>query len=1091
MKVMITGGNACMNLVERNVRRCLPGYAMVHTDKGLVRIKDVEIGMNALTMNGYEKIVNKFVQGKQKLVKIITRDGEFKCTSDHKMGIMSDIDRYVMRKACDIEPGDKMITTNVPIDGQENKLPELNSVFDENISWLFGIIQGYGFVQDRSVSIIIPNDNIVEDIKQQMLRFCPKVKVTISRIVDKNSVNINGYSSDFAHYIKKYIKKSKSEIRVPDFMYKTTLENKLSYISGIINTDGCTIYIYKPMIVVSTIYLEFAKDIQNILYSCGIESTLKQNIKKSFCWSDKLYYEIYLISTRSKNMFINGKSLPMGWIKQLKIDTKTNKKLEYIPVEVISIKEDEEEETYDIEVENRHEFFCNGYLSSNSAEIALGSVSDEDFINLKNFEINPERSDIAWMSNNSIVLDSNGDFSDFKYIPEMAKRICDNGEPGMINLHNIQKYGRLGKESNDKATLVNPCVTEETWILTSLGSNQVKDLINKSFVSIVNGEEYLCKSGFFHTGVQDVYEIITDEGFRIKATGEHKFMNVDNNWIQVKDLVKDDLLKINNHRKYSIDIDKTSVDFKRGFVVGYACLKSKFYLDSDYEKIIISLYLRSTKLCTFLQENIISLTNDSKYVPGYDTFDTPEIKSLNIYEIVIKYMSLQKVLYDSVENESFNFQAGFLSSIFNQSDVEQDGIHIILNNLESLLRFQRMLLRFGIYSKIMEVKRDPDRKSYSLSIQNYNIKLYADKIGFIDEKYMSILKMVMSLYIEPNNVTYIAKVNNILKLGQENVYDATIDTIHAFDGNGFYAHNCGEIPLENMETCNLAEVFPPRCNDPDIFYNALEYATFYASTVSLLPTHRPETNAVIARNRRIGVSISGIAQWANGALTGNWGQMNYTQLGYYLRNAYKVVKNKNIELANLAGIPASIRVSTVKPSGSISLLAGTTPGVHYPVSRYAIRRVRIGETSPLVDILINAGVPHEKDKYSAGTLVFEFVIDHGDVAPCEEVSPWQQFSLVQMLQKHYADNCVSSTIYFDKVKDGPDVEKMLAMFIPTLKSVSMLPHSGHNYEQAPYEPITKEQYEERLKGFNYPDYKAVKGNVPSGSKYCTGDRCEL
>lgn len=393
-----------------------------------------------------------------------------------------------------------------------------------------------------------------------------------------------------------------------------------------------------------------------------------------------------------------------------------------------------------------------------SAEICLGDVDDEDFINLKNYVLNPERSAIGWMSNNSVVLKADGGYEDFSYIPEMARRIRDNGEPGMINLYNMQKYGRFGKEVPDKATLVNPC---------------------------------------------------------------------------------------------------------------------------------------------------------------------------------------------------------------------------------------------------------------------------------------------------------------------------------------------GEIALENFELCNLAEVFPPRCDNPERFYVALKYATFYASTVSLLPTTRPETNAVIARNRRIGVSISGIAQWASGAVTDKWGSMNYTRMGTFLREGYKVVKNTNVKLAQEAGVPASVRVTTVKPSGSISLLAGVTPGVHYPVSRYAIRRVRIGKSSPLVEPLKASGVPCEDDQVSENTLVFEFVIDHGDVRACEDVSPWEQFSLVQMMQKHYADNCVSATIYFDKEKDGPDVEKMLAMFIPNLKSVSMLPIAGHNYAQAPYEPISKEEYDKRLSKFVFPTYNSVKNNIPEGSKYCSGDTCEL
>jgi ribonucleoside-diphosphate reductase alpha chain len=302
---------------------------------------------------------------------------------------------------------------------------------------------------------------------------------------------------------------------------------------------------------------------------------------------------------------------------------------------------------------------------------------------------------------------------------------------------------------------------------------------------------------------------------------------------------------------------------------------------------------------------------------------------------------------------------------------------------------------------------------------------------------------------------------------------------------------CGEICLESFELCNLSETFPHRCADLETFNKALKFAAFYSTSVSLLPTHRPETNAVIARNRRIGVSISGIAQWVSGAAPAGWGLMNYTRLTRVLRDGYKIVKDENTRLAKAAGVPPSIRVTTIKPSGSISLLAGATAGVHYPVSRYAIRRMRIGNDSPLVPALKEAGIPHEPDTYSDNTLVFEFAIDHGDVRPCEEVSPWEQFCLVAMLQRCWADNMVSATVYFDKEKDAKDVEKLLAMFIPVLKSVSMLPHSGHGYAQAPYEPIDVEEYEKRRTTYTKPKFASVKGSVPMGSKFCDGDSCEL
>lgn len=304
---------------------------------------------------------------------------------------------------------------------------------------------------------------------------------------------------------------------------------------------------------------------------------------------------------------------------------------------------------------------------------------------------------------------------------------------------------------------------------------------------------------------------------------------------------------------------------------------------------------------------------------------------------------------------------------------------------------------------------------------------------------------------------------------------------------------CGEINLGSFELCNLAETFPPRCNDSKEFYEAMEYATFYASTVALLPTHRPESNRILTKNRRIGISISGIAQWANGEIPSGWGSMNYTNMTRYLRDGYAHVREINTRLANSAGVPPSIRVTTVKPSGSISLLAGVTPGIHYPVSRYAIRRVRIGNDSPLVDVLKKSEVPCEPDTYSDNTTVFEFVIDHGNVRPCEEVSPWEQFSLVAMLQRFWADNNVSATIYFDKTQKNitTEVEKMLAMYIPQLKSVSMLPHSGHGYAQAPYEPIDEATYLQLKDSYNTPDFSLVENNVPVGSKYCSGDKCQF
>ena len=302
---------------------------------------------------------------------------------------------------------------------------------------------------------------------------------------------------------------------------------------------------------------------------------------------------------------------------------------------------------------------------------------------------------------------------------------------------------------------------------------------------------------------------------------------------------------------------------------------------------------------------------------------------------------------------------------------------------------------------------------------------------------------------------------------------------------------CGEIGLESFELCCLAEVFPPRCADEATCMRAFKYATFYASTVSLLPTHRTETNAVVARNHRIGVSVSGIAMWVSNVCPTGWGGMNYTRLTSVLRSAYDLIVKSNADLNREAGVPPSIRVTTVKPSGTISLLAGVTAGVHFPFSRYCIRRVRVAEGSPTAELLIKGLVPHEKDKFTPGTLVFDFYVDHGPMRDASKVSPWEQLSIVALMQRCYSDNCVSASVYFDKEKDGPDVEGMLAMFIPVLKSVSMFPRSDHKYAQAPYEGIDEASYIKLNSQMSVElDYSSLrKGSKPVGEKFCTADSC--
>ncbi len=295
---------------------------------------------------------------------------------------------------------------------------------------------------------------------------------------------------------------------------------------------------------------------------------------------------------------------------------------------------------------------------------------------------------------------------------------------------------------------------------------------------------------------------------------------------------------------------------------------------------------------------------------------------------------------------------------------------------------------------------------------------------------------------------------------------------------------CGEIALESYELCNLAETFPTRCPTEEDFNRALEFAAFYAVTVSLLPTHRSETNAIIARNRRTGVSISGITDWAQ--------KIGITKMTRKLRDAYALVRDLNERLARDAGIPVSLKVTAVKPSGTISLLAGVSPGMHFPVSRYAIRRLRVGNSQKITAFLLKAGVRNMPDAYSEGTTVFEFPIRYDNPRSIDDVTAWEQFSLLAMLQREWSDNMVSCTISFDEKREGKEIERMLAMFAPVIKSVSMLPRGKEEiYEQMPIEPITKEEYERRIKEMPAIDWSSFAGGDGAGEGYCSILACNI
>lgn len=287
--------------------------------------------------------------------------------------------------------------------------------------------------------------------------------------------------------------------------------------------------------------------------------------------------------------------------------------------------------------------------------------------------------------------------------------------------------------------------------------------------------------------------------------------------------------------------------------------------------------------------------------------------------------------------------------------------------------------------------------------------------------------------------------------------------------------------------CCLVETYPHRHATRDDFLRTLKFAYLYAKTVTLGNTHWPETNRVMLRNRRIGCSMSGIAQFV--AARGIEAFREWCTMGYDTIQKYDTIYSEWLITR------PSIKTTSIKPSGTVSLLAGATPGMHWPIARFYKRRVRVPRSSAFVECIRRSGrqvEPAVGDEEN--TMVVEFLVDSGvSVRKESEVSMWEQLNMAAFLQRYWSDNQVSCTIKFDPEREGPQIQHALDFFQYQLKGISFLPNTRYVFPQLPYEEITEQEYLDGAATSVPIDYSTVlRGNTePEAERFCDGDSCVM
>jgi len=291
-----------------------------------------------------------------------------------------------------------------------------------------------------------------------------------------------------------------------------------------------------------------------------------------------------------------------------------------------------------------------------------------------------------------------------------------------------------------------------------------------------------------------------------------------------------------------------------------------------------------------------------------------------------------------------------------------------------------------------------------------------------------------------------------------------------------------EQSLAPYETCCLAEVFLPNVDSLEEFLDILELLYRVNKHSLMMPCHHPETEAIVRKNMRMGIGLTGILQASDEQLS-------------WLDTGYKFLRDLDARYSEMHGLNPSIKLTTVKPSGTLSLLPGVTPGIHPAYAQFMYRRIQIATEHALVDICREHGYPVEYLKrldgtvdYNTTVVTFPYAYPPGTKL-ASEMTAIDQLKAIRHLQTNWSDNSVSCTVYY-KLKELPEIQKYLMKhYRNNYKSLSFLLHSNHGFEQAPYEEVTELEYLKLLESTT--PITSTSSAAFEGADECVGGVCPV
>lgn len=713
-----------------------------------------------------------------------------------------------------------------------------------------------------------------------------------------------------------------------------------------------------------------------------------------------------------------------------------------------------------------------------TALILHGDVDDGAFLQLKRWDLG-NIPNYRSNSNNSLLC------SDFGHLSEKFwDGYVGNGEPyGLVNVKNARKFGRLGESEIDGYDLydgsiigTNPCLPPWAKVITRGGIRNLSD--------VKIGDEIWSKQGWtkvlniWSTGIKKVFEYKTTAG-TFYGTENHRLVSSGEK-VEAKDCESIDIIRGPVAKDTSLNPINIK-DVMDGLVIGDGTVH---HASNDLVYLNIG-----AKDGDYLTSEIASLVTKERSGISKYAYEIDTTISKDELDLTFKRKIPSRFIYGSPTKVR-----GFLRGLYSANgSICGKRVTLKAASFSIIADVQTMLSSLGIRSYYTSNKASDVvfsngeytcKQSYDLNISS-DRREFSRQIGFIQKYKTEILNSILSTPTNKGKNTY--DIVSVTQVSEEEVFDITVEnSSHTFWNNCCDVSNCAEAFLADKECCNLAELFLNNISSKE---EMLDIATLLYKTQKAICAGsyiHEETNKIVHKNMRIGLGVTGACNLPKETVK-EW--CDYT---------YKNLRKFDKEYSKQNGWPISVRLTVVKPSGTLSLVGGSKPGGHAGYDKFMIRRIRFSANDAILKVLRKAGYKIEPEVRFDGSLNHDILVvdfpckfeDDGPIAT--NFSALDQLEMLKMLQTCWADQAVSITVYY-KPEELPAIKKWLKEnYNTSVKSVSFLLHSEHGFKQAPLEGITEEQYHQlssKLKPVEMSSEVTAGGDIDS--QECVNGACPI